>query len=123
MALPDVNALDVQWIVGYLEGEGCFFFTGYHKTCPIIQVAATDQDVVEKAASLMGVPLAKIKTEKRAHKNPRHKDVYKFYVGSDLAVFWMRTILPHMGSRRKETIEKILHLYDGVMASRKACGS
>lgn len=104
--------LELHWLAGYLEGEGCFFFTGYHKTCPIIQARATDKDVVERVARIMGVPFEKIKCPKK--QKPHHKQQYKFYVGSDRATFWMRQLLPLMGDRRKETLTKILQLVSGT---------
>ena len=104
---------DCDWLAGYLEGEGCFFNTASrHTVCPLIQVAATDWDVVFRAASIMGVLVNKVSVRKRKEK-PYYKDCWKFYVGSHLAAAWMRRLLPLMGLRRRKTIQSILSFYDG----------
>lgn len=38
--------LDLQWLAGLLEGEGCFQYNG--KPTPSIVVQMTDKDVINK---------------------------------------------------------------------------
>ena len=110
-----IATADIHWLAGYLDADGCFFATGggiYRSCCPIIQVAASDEDLVQKAARLMGILPEKIV---RPPKQKNHyKQQYRFYVGSTLAASWMMTLYPLLCQRRKERIKKILGIWRGI---------
>jgi hypothetical protein len=106
----------IAWLAGYLEGEGCFRLAiggvrpGSRRTLrptgtPTIKVAATDQDVVAKAASLMGCVA-------REAKRPTHagRTVFTAEVHGERALALMRQLLPHMGERRSKKIREALSL-------------
>lgn len=98
----DIAELDLMWLVGYLEGEGCFTFAGGH--CPSIRVKATDEDVIRRAAHLMGAKTVSLKPSS----SPKWKDCYAFSVCGDCAIDWMKALLPFMGQRRQDRIREVL---------------
>ena len=103
----------IMWLAGYLEGEGCFRIPGVGRVkrrpasagTPSVKVAATDRDVVERAAALMGTD---------AHDANRRttsgKPVYTAEVCGRRALRVMRLILPHMGARRSLRINEVISL-------------
>lgn len=102
---------ELAWLSGYLEGEGCFHFP----ETPCIQVGATDEDVVTKAASLMGT-----KIYRREARKPGWKPCYLAVVRGDAARELMVAILPFMGSRRSAKIREVLNL--AACRPGRACG-
>lgn len=48
-----MNDLELAWLAGLLEGEGCFSY-GRKDNCPRIALGMTDADVVKHVAILMG---------------------------------------------------------------------
>lgn len=74
----------------------------------------TDKDVMEKAASLVGVKVHFVKRRK-----PHHKDAYIFQIKGKKAVCLMTMLHPLMGSRRKSQIDAALATYDPTLDERK----
>lgn len=102
-----ISDKDLAWLAGYLEGEGCFHIRCGQKRqsfSPVVRVAATDEDVVARAARLMG---CEVRIAARA--TVTRKTVYCASVGSDKALEIMRLLRPHMGTRRGAKIDEILH--------------
>lgn len=96
------------WLAGLLEGEGWF---GRHKKnrCVQIRIAMTDEDVIRKAASIMG-SIVKSYVPKSKNPSKSYRTAWTAYAGGDRAVSVMKAILPFMGQRRKERIEFLLNL-------------
>jgi hypothetical protein len=101
-----IKTLDITWIAGLLEGEGCF---GYNQRVgyPSISLEMTDSDIVLKAAKLMGN--RNVRT--RFHQNEKYKNSYRFSVYGNEAVSWMMTLFNLLGERRKQQIEKVLSVW------------
>jgi hypothetical protein len=103
--MPTTN--EIYWIAGLLEGEGCFHaqrqFRSYNV---LIQLAMTDEDVIERAAKILGWKQRK-PCRPRAH---QHKTVYSVGICGARALGWMQTVYPLMGKRRQAKIRKILDL-------------
>jgi hypothetical protein len=94
-----ISLSEIAWLAGLLEGEGCFLF--HHGASVVLKM--TDKDVVERAASLMGV-----KVIARDPKNIKWKRTYDARVNGYQAVAWMLTIYSFMGERRKKKIIEII---------------
>ena len=95
----------ILWLAGLLEGEGCFRFGKWASKgngCQIT-VEMTDEDVIVKAAEVMG-------TKVYFHKPRRLGCKPTWYTGAcgDKAAAIARQILPFMGQRRKAKIEELL---------------
>lgn len=99
---------DFFWLVGLLEGEGCFM-----RPCPSapnrprISLGMTDEDIIKRAASYFGVSY-----HKRKSKIINHKDSYRFDKSGKPAVDWMKKLRPYMGERRQVQIDRAIAVYD-----------
>jgi hypothetical protein len=97
-----LTTLEIAWLAGLLEGEGCFAMYGNDR--PLIKLAMTDLDTISKAAGLMGCS----NIQRKEMDNPNHKTQYVFYVYNSLAISWMMTIYSFMSNRRKEKIKEVI---------------
>ena len=110
-----IETKDIYWLAGLLEGGGCFRSRG--KSTLIIQLWMTDRDIVERAHTLMGAT-----TTITVSKRPPRKDAYYFHCSGDLAKYWMETLLPLMGERRREKIKECLSKWKPNTTIRRNLG-
>lgn len=108
--------IEIAWLAGILEGEGCF---AINRT-PKITLSMTDADIIQRVASMC---------HKKVYTVPPRKDgwktVYRVEVFGEQAIELMRKILPHMGQRRSKKINEVIqnaYLRPGI-ASGQGCGS
>ena len=94
-----MNDLEFGWLIGILEGEGCFDMTG----TPRIRVVMTDKDTIVRTAEALGG--GTIRYFAGRYKRKQH---WSIEVTGDLAIEWMKKVQPHMGRRRKERIQDTL---------------
>ena len=97
-----MQAKDVFWLAGVMEGEGCFQI---RKSGGIYaQLDMTDKDVVDRFKALCGVGvLAKPRVLKSG------KTAYRWAVSNQAdAAGFMMTLLPVMGERRAQKIRECL---------------
>lgn len=100
---------ETAWLAGLLEGEGCFRVyresrTNQGRDHLRVTVSMTDEDVLDRAAKLLGVNTTGPYAPKKAHWSP----YYKLQVtGADAATL-MRSVLPYMGLRRSTKIKECL---------------
>lgn len=98
---------DLYWLAGLLEGEGTFLRpppSEKNRIC--IQLQMTDEDIIQKAATLFQVAYCQCKA-KKSH----HKPSFKLSVCGSKAAFWMGKLKPLMGQRRQNQIESALARY------------
>lgn len=123
----EISDFDKGWLIGMLEGEGCF--TDYFNSttghfCVQLLFASTDKDVVDRISKL--IPVGRV--GKRVYnKKSRYVSVngtpYKtqyWWSVSDRSDFRSICVLikDYMSERRKEKIESILaniEYYEGVV--------
>jgi len=94
-----MNYLELAWLAGLMEGEGCFAFG----TSPKITISMTDKDVMEKAALLMVAPCRRINRP-----TITGKDVFRAELYGNPAIVLMEKLLPFMGERRSTKIREVL---------------
>lgn len=99
------KSCEIFWLIGILEGEGTF--AGGDRT-PLVRVAMTDKDTVQRAADLMGCEVSIRKGQK-----PQYKDVFGATITGLAAADLMMKIYPHMSMRRQEKIQSIIVNYSG----------
>ena len=100
-----MNKSDFGWLVGLLEGEGSFT-CAKRDGCPRIELRMTDQDVVERAAKLMGIARVYAWQDRRANR----KLCYIARLSGDPALALMRRVLPYVGNRRATQIRTTLSI-------------
>ena len=96
-----MNQIEVAWLAGLLEGEGCFCIKSSGGA--YINVSMTDEDVVRRVHSLTGVGTV------ITHQRPNRKRVWTWRTGDREAVDQLaKTLLPHMGERRSAKIRDLI---------------
>jgi hypothetical protein len=103
--MADLSPFDLGWLVGWLEGEGCFTLTnsqhGLRRSYVGIQVGSTDLDTAQKAASLLD---AKIHEYIPSKSHLGKKPYYSVHIYGRRAISVALLVLPHMGTRRRGQI-------------------
>lgn len=105
-----LSELELGWVTGLLEGEGCFTIKkGKRKngfSCTLaIRVVSTDRDVIDRLHKL--VPAGSVC--KPTRKTKGDKQIYSWSLQNTRAVLDLLVIIfPLMGERRQRRIRKIL---------------
>lgn len=110
------NSVDIAWMAGIIEGEGCITYSSSKKYNGVkVEVAMTDKDTIEKLAEVSGI--GHIRARKVV---PGTKPAWAWYVhkGKDVARL-LCAISPMMSERRRA---KILEVADRLSANRGAFG-
>jgi hypothetical protein len=108
--------IQIAWLAGLLEGEGCFSLANKGGHSINIQLSTTDRDTVERAASIMRTRLHQGRTL------PSGKTVWRCYVAGAAAAALMRRLLPFMGSRRTSRIQWLLNAHDKKLTRKESGG-
>lgn len=104
-----VTQLEIGWIAGILEGEGCFSINNRLPWAPRITVGLYDLDVINKIKNITHCNYLVTSMDKPDHINTRTKLYYYITIPTDKAIQWMMTIYPLMSKRRQETIKTLLN--------------
>lgn len=97
-----MEVVDIAWLAGLVEGEGCF----PKSSSPTIQIQMTDEDVIRKAARLFNVtPVGP------NDRGPGRKQSWKLSFHSNHAIAWMMTLYSFLGNRRRARIREILAVW------------
>jgi hypothetical protein len=99
---------DLLWLAGLLEGEGSFM-RGHpdRPNLPVISLTMTDEDVIARAASVMGVNYCEYD-----RKPGVWKVMYVIQFKGKRACEIMELLRPHMGARRRGQIDSALGCYE-----------
>ena len=105
--LNPIDAFDLAWLAGLLEGEGSFLAgPPSAPRSPAVQVSMVDRDIVERAAELLGVSVMVIPSRREGWRT-----AYSARVRGARAVLWMERLRPLMGSRRQAQIDRAAASY------------
>ena len=98
---------DKGWVVGILEGEGCFDKKDKRHR---VRVSMSDKDVVEKIHRLIPTTYAlrsNLSKRYNAH-GKRHETMYHFEISGSNATLLMIDVFPYMSERRRLKIQQML---------------
>lgn len=102
MLPSQLNYGDFRQLVGFLEGEGCFWLGKQGSVG--FEFTTTDKDVAESMAKLLG-----IEAKPSTSTNPLAKKVsYRARIFGEPAIIWMKALWPFLGIRRQDKILSIL---------------
>jgi hypothetical protein len=98
-----MTPLDIAWLAGLFEGEGCISIT---PKSVMLQIGMTDQDIMQRVDSLFpstsGIRFVQPKDDNR-------KPMYIWTIRKhDYARQILLTLMPHFGERRKAKAEEAL---------------
>lgn len=103
--------IDLGWVAGLLEGEGCFSpvkrtrKSGEKYLYLRIQINMTDEDVIRRLHEVVGAGNV---TGPRLYKNPDWKPRWEWTLLGDKAEALMKEVYPYLGERRREQIDFVL---------------
>jgi hypothetical protein len=104
----DVSELDLHWLAGLLEGEGSFVpGPPSAPRMPAISMQTVDEDVVARAAALLGRKFTRIRP-RQAH----WQVSFMLRATGGRAVAWMKILHPLLGRRRQAQVDRALACYD-----------
>ena len=99
-----IDALDIAWVAGLIEGEGCFLISSDRYPKVQFQLSMCDEDVVRHAASILGVGTVCVK-------KPGVRSIklqWSWRVTAQAEVAWvMDLVYPLMGIRRQQKIDEL----------------
>jgi len=110
----NMDKFDFGWLVGLIEGEGCFYCKG--SNCKIstgnycyplagFTLMITDFDVINRFAKLINV---QPKGPYYKKSNKTRKVVWSVQITGNKALAIINSVNPHLGERRKQQIEKAI---------------
>jgi hypothetical protein len=102
----DISENNLNWIAGFLEGEG-YFSRG--KNCISIQASQVNLEPLEKLQKIVGAG----SILKYSHNNGNHKqnDYYRWGVHGMTAEALMKLLFPLMSAKRQKCISESLAHY------------
>lgn len=112
--LRNLNQFDLGWLVGLIEGEGCFYCkeskcklsTGtYCYPLAGFALMSTDYDVMQRFSALMDIQLKGPYYEKN---KKERKVVWTTQITGNKAVVIMNVLRSYLGSRRQEQIDSAI---------------
>ena len=104
-----MTELELHWLAGLLEGEGCFtVYKPEKNNYPVcaIQIAMTDKDVMDRVHKLIGGHYSPYQA---TCKGKPTKTAYKIHLTNRREIAKLGAkLLPLMGERRAEALEKVI---------------
>ena len=105
-----IKIVDLAWLGGLLEGEGCFSL--HLKKYPIIIINMTAEDTIDKVAAMWN------------RKVYHRRNQWRTQVTGAYAISWMMTLYPFLGKCRQDSIINIIKFwkkYPYSYASKGLC--
>ena len=102
--IGDIRPEDFYWLIGILEGEGCFGITPARRyknsvyRYPKIALQMTDEDIVARVAKLLNT------TYSFGPRQKPHKNIFHCSISGARAAEAMQTMREFMGKRRQAKI-------------------
>jgi len=97
----ELSERDQGWVVGILEGEGCFDTKGKRAR---VRVSMSDDDVVKRFTELLPTHYSPRQTDG----NGVHKDMFHYEITGKKAKLLMTDVFPYMSERRQLKIQEVL---------------
>lgn len=94
---------DIYWLAGLFDGEASFYWSPSSRSCQI-QLAMTDEDIIQKVCKLLNHPKYYLKKKQKEH----HKQCYSIHMCGKEAIGLMMTLYTLMSKRRQATFEYII---------------
>ena len=107
------------WLVGILEGEGCFLTPSPSSPNQVrIVLSMTDEDVVAQVANLFNKSYYRVKARKVGW-----KDTFHLTLRGKLVIDFLQEAQFAFSKRRQEQIRKVLNSYDATKKDKRSLAS
>ena len=103
---PKLKPKDLQWAVGFLEGEGCFSHNKSSQSVSVYQSGSTE--TLLRLQRYFGGTIAKKRASGTAKFIKSKLQKYEWRVYGARARHAMKQVYPHMSIRRKSKILEVL---------------
>lgn len=112
--------MDLAWVAGVFEGEGCFSSGVCNRSRSFVaRIAMTDADVVERVHAILSLGILRWKPAAKAH----HKAQRTWAVsGFEDVQAVMAALWPWLGTRRRARVREILSLARAYFATPASNG-
>lgn len=108
-----MDQIDIAWLAGVYEGEGCLSING--KAVRII-IQMTDEDIIRRIHSLTGCGRVAV------YPHPKHKTVYRWTVNNRSCVArLLLAMAPLLGERRREKVLEAVPLLASRVYKVRMC--
>lgn len=94
--MNELTESQIAWLAGIYEGEGSCAITNGRAIR--VEIVMTDQDVVDRIHTLTG--LGSVHTVPQ--RTEKHKQAYRWSIGSVDAINFLQAIMPWLGDRREK---------------------
>lgn len=98
-----ITNIELAWIAGFLEGEGCFYTWSKEQHIPMLSVWSIDKDVIENVQKFFRTPIQVRKPTKLSR-----KPSYGLQLSGSHAAGWMMTLYTFLSRRRRAKILELL---------------
>lgn len=110
--MTNTQSADLAWAAGLFEGEGSANFTG---VSPSLHLAMTDEEIVRRFQAVIGRGRICMPKRKRAH----WKQAWWWSAAGQQVEEIVGRLWPHLGTRRREQIIRMLHRFDVYLAGQQ----
>jgi hypothetical protein len=106
-----MKAIDIAWLAGLVEGEGCLSL--HSGKYPALAIRMSDEDVIRRAANLLGT---RITGPYKTREN--YKPTWLCQVNGSLAASWIMTLYVLLGERRQAKAREIIEAWKKLGSNR-----
>jgi hypothetical protein len=111
-----ISKVNLAWVAGLFEGEGSFDVKiskrkTYHNEYLRMQLSSTDEDVIEKLYSYVGVGTVHGPYANCRNDGLERKSYWHWTVSGSKALILAQKLLPFLGKRRTEKLEELLETH------------
>lgn len=105
---------NIEWIAGFLEGEGAFGLSGPNRKSALVAAAQVQMEPLERLMRMVGGNL-----HTHTSKKPNHQVQGRWSLSGINAAGLMMTVYPLMSPRRKEQIRAALSVWRSALPHTK----
>jgi hypothetical protein len=102
-----ITIRELEWVAGFLEGEGCFLYVGRGVIIDVHQVNREPLDRLQRAFG------GHIRFEDRRQKRPKHSPIYAWRLHRGAAGLMM-TLFPLMSLERRAQMRRALDMWRSI---------
>jgi hypothetical protein len=108
-----ISMYELYWAAGFLEGEGCFTFTGPGRKTPQLTASQVERHPLDRLDRLFGGRIYVQRNSKVEGNIFNH-----WYLGVSMSVQAMMTLYPLMSPKRQAQIERVLDVWKSTKRIR-----